>query len=190
MKRFFLAALLLFAAVAFTGCDNDDDDLYDTLSGRVWAGDLGFYQDGRIPLDSYVYFGADGFGTDELRYADTGRYLDTLNIQWDAYDDKIYISYGRADYPRELRNVYIRRRRLTGELNIDGHSAPRIQQGSGERFYGTAGAIPAAGGSGPRYPGLARPCKQGPEYDFGALFITYLSGSPHSTAQGTRTIIC
>ena len=32
MKRFFLAALLLFAAVAFTGCDNDDDDLYDTLS--------------------------------------------------------------------------------------------------------------------------------------------------------------
>ena len=68
MKRFFLAALLLFAAVAFTGCDNDDDDLYDTLSGRVWAGDLGFYQDGRIPLDSYVYFGADGFGTDELRY--------------------------------------------------------------------------------------------------------------------------
>ena len=72
MKRFFLAALLLFAAVAFTGCDNDDDDLYDTLSGRVWAGDLGFYQDGRIPLDSYVYFGADGFGTDELRYAARG----------------------------------------------------------------------------------------------------------------------
>lgn len=48
MKRFFLAALLLFAAVAFTGCDSDDDELYDTLSGRVWAGDLGFYQDGRI----------------------------------------------------------------------------------------------------------------------------------------------
>ena len=21
---------------------NDDDDLYDTLTGRVWAGDLGF----------------------------------------------------------------------------------------------------------------------------------------------------
>ncbi len=120
MKRFFLAALLLCAAVAFTGCDSDDDELYDTLSGRVWAGDLGFYQDGRIPLESYVYFGADGFGTDELRYADTGRYLDTLNIQWDAYDDKIYISYGRADYPRELRNVYIRRGRLTGELFIDG----------------------------------------------------------------------
>lgn len=79
MKRFFLAALLLFAAVAFTGCDNDDDDLYDTL-----------------------------------------------NIQWDAYDDKIYISYGRADYPRELRNVYIRRGRLTGELFIDGQYYDRI----------------------------------------------------------------
>lgn len=55
-----------------------------------------------------------------------GRYLDTLNIQWDAYDDKIYISYGRADYPRELRNVYIRRGRLTGELFIDGQYYDRI----------------------------------------------------------------
>ena len=53
-------------------------------------------------------------------------YLDTLNIQWDAYDDKIYISYGRADYPRELRNVYIRRGRLTGELFIDGQYYDRI----------------------------------------------------------------
>ena len=116
---------------------------------------------------------------------------------------------GGPDYPRELRNVYIRRGRLTGELSsstgntttgsrlhavIQRHLIiyvlPRILAESGERFYGTAGAIPAAGGSGPRYPGLARPCKQGPEYDFGALFITYLSGSPHSTAQGTRTIIC
>ena len=55
-----------------------------------------------------------------------GRYLDTLNIQWDAYDDKIYISYGRADYPRELRNVYIRRGRLTGELFIDGQYYDRV----------------------------------------------------------------
>ena len=84
-----------------------------------------FYQDG-YALDSYVYFGADGFGSDELRYADNGRLLDTLNIQWDAYDDKIYISYGRADYPRELRNVYIRRGRLTGELFIDGQYYDRI----------------------------------------------------------------
>ena len=149
MKRFFLAALLLFAAVAFTGCDNDDDDLYDTLSGRVWAGDLGFYQDGRIPLDSYVYFGADGFGTDELRYADTGRYLDTLNIQWDAYDDKIYISYGRADYPRELRNVYIRRGRLTGELFIDGQYYDR-----GHTLH-AIGHCPAKPGQAP-IPGCAR----------------------------------
>jgi len=39
---------------------------------------------------------------------------------------KIYISYGRADYPRELRNVYIRRGRLTGELFIDGQYYDRI----------------------------------------------------------------
>lgn len=95
MKRFLLAACMLLAAVGFSSCENDDDDLYDTLTGRVWAGDLGFYQDG-YALDSYVYFGADGFGSDELRYADNGRLLDTLNIQWDAYDDTVYIDYGRS----------------------------------------------------------------------------------------------
>ena len=42
MKRFFLAACMLLAAVRFSSCENDDDDLYDTLTGRVWAGDLGF----------------------------------------------------------------------------------------------------------------------------------------------------
>ena len=126
MKRFFLAALLLFAAVAFTGCDNDDDDLYDTLSGRVWAGDLGFYQDGRIPLDSYVYFGADGFGTDELRYADTGSDVYKRQIQWDAYDDTVYIDYGRVDLPRELRRVHIRRGMLTADLYIGGRYYDRI----------------------------------------------------------------
>lgn len=127
MKRFILAAFVLLAAVGFSSCENDDDDLYDTLAGRVWAGDLGFYQDGRIPLDSYVYFGADGFGTDELHYADTGRYLDTLNIQWDAYNDgTIYIGYGRADYPRELRGVRIRRGQLTASLYIDGQYYDRI----------------------------------------------------------------
>ena len=81
---------------------------------------------GRIPLDSYVYFGADGFGTDELRYADTGRYLDTLNIQWDAYDDTVYIDYGRVDLPRELRRVHIRRGMLTADLYIGGRYYDRI----------------------------------------------------------------
>ncbi len=126
MKRFLLAAWMLLAAVGFSSCENDNDDLYDTLAGRVWAGDLGFYQDG-YALDSYVYFGADGFGSDELRYAGGGRVLDTLNIQWDAYDDDtIYIDYGRVDSPRELRRVHIRRGVLTAELYIGGRYYDRI----------------------------------------------------------------
>lgn len=125
MKRFLLAACMLLAAVGFSSCENDDDDLYDTLTGRVWAGDLGFYQDG-YALDSYVYFGADGFGSDELRYADNGRLLDTLNIQWDAYDDTVYIDYGRVDLPRELRRVHIRRGMLTTDLYIGGRYYDRI----------------------------------------------------------------
>ena len=84
------------------------------LSGRLCA------------LDSYVYFGADGFGSDELRYADNGRLLDTLNIQWDAYDDTVYIDYGRVDLPRELRRVHIRRGMLTADLYIGGRYYDRI----------------------------------------------------------------
>ena len=38
----------------------------------------------------------------------------------------MYMSSGRADYPRELRNVYIRRGRLTGELFIDGQYYDRV----------------------------------------------------------------
>lgn len=126
MKRFFLAAFMLLSAVGFTACEIEDDDLFDTLAGRVWAGDLGFYQDG-IPLDSYVYFGADGFGTDELRYADNGQYLDTLTIRWEAYNDgTIYINYGRVDYPRELRRVRIRRGELRADLYIDGSYRRRV----------------------------------------------------------------
>ena len=105
---------MLLAAVGFSSCENDDDDLYDTLTGRVWAGDLGFYQDG-YALDSYVYFGADGFGSDELRYADNGRLLDT-----------VYIDYGRVDLPRELRRVHIRRGMLTADLYIGGRYYDRI----------------------------------------------------------------
>ena len=93
------------------------------FQGLAGSGSVGSQPRFGLEMSSH---GADGFGTDELRYADTGRYLDTLNIQWDAYDDKIYISYGRADYPRELRNVYIRRGRLTGELFIDGQYYDRI----------------------------------------------------------------
>lgn len=127
MKRFFLAAFMLLAAAGFTACEKDDDNLFDTLAGRVWAGDLGFYQDGRIPLDSYVYFGADGFGTDELRFADNGQYLDTLTIRWEAYNDgTIYINYGRVDYPRELRRVRIRRGELRADLYIDGSYKRRV----------------------------------------------------------------
>lgn len=127
MKRLLIAAFALLAAVGFSSCENDDDRLYDTLAGRVWAGDLGFYQDGRYPLVSYIYFKANGFGTDRLHFADNGEYLDTLDIRWDAYgDDTIYIDYGNTAPPRELRGVYIRRGELRAELYIDGEYYGRI----------------------------------------------------------------
>lgn len=120
MKRFFLAAVMLLAAVGFTACDNDDDELYDTLVGRVWVGDMGFLQEGRYPLVCYIYFKSNGFGTNELRYADNGEYLDTLDIRWDSRNDAVYIDYGNQAPPQELRDVYIRRGQLRADLYTDG----------------------------------------------------------------------
>lgn len=128
MKKY-LSVLCLLLAVVFTSCQSDDDRyrLYDRIADREWSGDLGFYQNGIYPLDSNVWSGADGFGVDELRFADDGRYLDRLRIRREAYDDgTIRIDYGRADYPRELRGVRIRRGRLDGDLCIGGLSYDRV----------------------------------------------------------------
>ncbi|WP_295939262.1 hypothetical protein [uncultured Alistipes sp.] len=120
MKRFLLAACLFTATVGFTACSSDRDDVFDTLAGRVWIGDLGFY-DGRYPLDSYIYFGSDGFGDDELYYNDNGQFFGRFNIQWQVSNNRtLYISYGNVAPPRELRRISIRRRTLEGDLYING----------------------------------------------------------------------
>ena len=93
------------------------------FQGLAGSGSVGSQPRFGLEMSSH---GADGFGTDELRYADTGRYLDTLNIQWDAYDDTVYIDYGRVDLPRELRRVHIRRGMQTTDLYIGGRYYDRI----------------------------------------------------------------
>lgn len=135
MKRFLLIASLLFSVTAFSSCSIEDCDeyhpsLYDMLVGRVWTGDLGFYQNNNpnLPLDSNVYFGADGFGSDELRFANNGQWLDALNITWQAFDDgTLWINYGQVDYPRQLRGVYIRSGVLSGDLFIDGRFYDHVE---------------------------------------------------------------
>lgn len=125
MKKIILAVILFAATVGFTSCDHDHyrNSLFDTIVGRVWSGDLQFKRDGRYPLISNVLFGADGFGEDQLRYADNGEPLvPPLRISWDTNDhNAIYINYGNADYPRELRNVRIYRGEMRADLYIDGY---------------------------------------------------------------------
>ena len=127
MKKLLFALCMLFTAATFVACEDDDETLFERLVGRVWIGDLGMY-DQRIPvsypLESAIYLGSDGFGSDDLCYYDNGEPFAVFNIQWDAYDGNLYINYGNRAAPRELRNVRVRRGWLTGDLFID------------RRFYG------------------------------------------------------
>ena len=68
------------------------------------------------------FFGADGFGSDELRYADNGRLLDTLNIQWDAFDDTASTSRLRPGSicRANCAGSHIRRGMQTTDLYIGG----------------------------------------------------------------------
>lgn len=109
MKKILLAVCLA-AAFVLTACDDSDGynygSLFERIVGRTWVGDLGVTDRFDIPLESGVYFGSDGFGTDELYYYNNGGPAGTLNLQWDAYGGTIYLNYGREIPPRELRGVY------------------------------------------------------------------------------------
>lgn len=81
----------------------------------AWPTQTGF------PWKAPVYLGADGFGSDDLAYYDDGEPFGVYNIQWDAYDGNLYISYGNVAPPRELHDVRVRRGLLTGDLFINGY---------------------------------------------------------------------
>lgn len=122
MKKYLFTLCMFLTAISLPSCDTDDDEtIFDSIVGRVWIGDLGMIApaDG-FPLESAVYFGGDGFGTDDLVYYENGRPYGICNIQWDAYDGNIYINYGNIAPPRELHDVRVRRGTLTGTLYIYG----------------------------------------------------------------------
>lgn len=126
MKKFLLALFLAAALAGLSACDDNDSgynngSLYSRIVGRRWIGDLGMTDRYNIPLESGVYFGSDGFGTDDLYYYNNGGSAGTLNILWDAYGGTIYIDYGREAAPREVRNVYFfHPYELTGDLYVYG----------------------------------------------------------------------
>lgn len=122
LKKYAGLLMMLTLLVGFTSCE-DDETIFDHIVGRTWVGDLGFVTNDRheFPLESGIYFGSDGFGEDELLYYDNGDFYDRLRIQWRVGNGSIYIDYGNVAAPRELRNVYISRGRMTGALFIDGY---------------------------------------------------------------------
>lgn len=122
LKKYAGLLMMLTLLVGFTSCE-DDETIFDRIVGRTWVGDLGFVTDDRYeyPLESGLYLGGDGFGEDELLYYDNGDFYDRLKIQWSVGNGSLYISYGNVAAPRELRDVYINRGRMTGSLFIDGY---------------------------------------------------------------------
>lgn len=128
VKKYVGILLMLTLFVGFTSCE-DDEDIFDEVVGRTWVGDLGFssFDDFREPLESGIYLGSDGFGEDKLLYYDNGDYYDTLRLQWSVRGGSIFIDYGNAALPRELRNVYFSRGRLTASLYIDGRYFDEVE---------------------------------------------------------------
>ena len=124
LKKYGSILMMLTLLVGFTSCD-DDEDLFDQIVGRKWVGYLGF-QDRLEDLESGVYFGSDGFGSDELDYYD-GERFGTLNMQWWIERGTIVISYGNRASLRELRNIYVRRGRLEADLYVEGQFIDRIE---------------------------------------------------------------
>lgn len=124
MKKILWTVYLVAALAAMSSCSDNDDygygSIYDRIVGRTWVGDLGVTDYAGVPLESGVYFGSDGFGTDEVYYYNHGGYAGTLNILWNAYNGTIYLDYGREALPREVRDVYFRGDELRGELFIYG----------------------------------------------------------------------
>lgn len=128
VKKYVGILLMLALFVGFTSCE-DDEDIFDEIAGRTWVGDLGFstFDVDEYPLESGIYLGADGFGDDELHYYDNGEFYRTINLQWSVQSGSIYIDYGNVAAPRELRNVYVSRGRLTASLYIAGRYFDEVE---------------------------------------------------------------
>lgn len=111
--------LLMFAVlIGFTSCQKDET-IFDKIVGRTWVGDLWFGSD-QSPIESGVYLGGDGFGTDEQRFFNNGKYHDTYNITWEVSNGTIIIRYGNRADTRELRNAYVSNGQINADLYING----------------------------------------------------------------------
>jgi len=115
----FAAILLMFAVlIGFTSCQKDET-IFDKIVGRTWVGDLWFGSD-QSPIESGVYLGGDGFGTDEQYYYNSNRPYQTLNITWEVSNGTIIIRYGNRADTRELRNAYVSNGQINADLYING----------------------------------------------------------------------
>ena len=117
MKKCAGILLMLAVLVGFTSCQ-DDETIFDKVVGRTWVGDLGFGPNNDL-VESGVYLGGDGFGTDEQLYVRDKTPRGTYNITWEVVDGSIFIRYGNRAAIRELRNVYVSNGQINAALFVD-----------------------------------------------------------------------
>ena len=125
IKRYAGILMMLTLLVGFTSCE-DDEDIYDDLMGRTWAGDLWFGSDYN-PIESGIRLDNNGLGIDYQVYDYDGRPAGDLPFRWWVDYGTLYLDYGRDFALREIRGVRVRGRYLQGDLYLDGEYIDYIE---------------------------------------------------------------
>lgn len=120
LKYLQLIALCVLTLSLFS-CQ-DDDEIFDRLTGETWVGDLGFSDRYGEKLESGLFFKNNGFGYDDQCYFDDPRVVTTMDFRWTVRNGDLILDYGINQPLLEIRGIYVGDSELTGALYVDGEN--------------------------------------------------------------------
>lgn len=121
--QYFRLCIMCMSLLLLTSCAQDDETIFDSITGYTWVGDLGFTDEFGEPLESGLYFDYSGFGTDDQCYYDdpSGIIVCSLPFRWKIEDGTLSLDYGNQYPLLEIRDVYVTWEKITGTLYVDGY---------------------------------------------------------------------